>query len=72
MIGNAIQRTLPSLNLSICLSNSSEELAIDFSGRDTTCGAIKIEIAITLALITGIIMVRVWIITYNCMTDDRQ
>ena len=65
MIGNAIQRTLDSLGYSQCTGGSGNltdtqvlDIVVD-NVTNATCGSIKIDIALTLALMTGLIMVRV-------------
>ena len=65
MIGNSIERILNSNNLMECVDgrgNITDEESIDnftveYGGRNTTCGEIKVDIAITLAFMSGVIMV---------------
>jgi hypothetical protein len=63
MIGNAIDKTLDSLGRSDCQDSdaddnatSLEPLALNVTGVED-CDSLKIEIAITLAFLAGIIMV---------------
>ena len=66
MIGNSIDRTLTSIPLEECRydnhSNLSEDavnsLLVNVSGSVVSCESVKVEIAVTLALLSGIIMVR--------------
>lgn len=64
MIGNSIDRTLTSIPLEECRydnhSNLSEDavnsLLVNVSGSVVSCESVKVEIAVTLALLSGIIM----------------
>ncbi len=64
MIGNAIQRTLDSLGLPQCVGGSenltdTQVLNIVVNNvTNATCGSIKIDIALSLTLMTGLLMVR--------------
>ncbi len=65
MIGNAIQRTLDSSGMSQCngVPNLTDTQVLDMvvvldDTTNGTCGSVKIDIALSLALMTGIIMVR--------------
>ena len=64
MIGNALDRTLESIGRSDCHSKDVETnaTAIEQLGFNVTsiddCDSLKVEIAVTLAFLTGIIMVR--------------
>ena len=68
MIGNAIDRTLDSIGRSDCQlqdsnaddnATSLEPLALNITGVED-CDSLKMEIAITLAFLAGIIMVQLY------------
>ena len=65
MIGNAIDKTLDGIGRSDCCGSSDandntttlEPLALNVTGVED-CESLKVEMAITLAFLTGIIMVQ--------------
>lgn len=64
MIGNAIDKALDSLGRTDCQDNdaddnatSLEPLALNITGAED-CDSLKMEIAVTLAFLAGIIMVQ--------------
>ncbi|XP_064398686.1 sulfate transporter-like isoform X3 [Halichondria panicea] len=74
MIGNAIQRTLNSLGYSQCTGGSGNltdtqvlDMVVD-NVTNATCGSIKIDIALTLALMTGLIMLVLGIMQCGFIT----
>ena len=59
MIANTIEKILRADGLAACLGgNSTIEVFADNSSSSVNCEDIKVEIAITLACVVGIIMVR--------------
>ena len=75
MIGNAVQRTLTTFEYTHCLSSENytdaqlEDIPL-FMGNgtaDLTCGLVKRDIAITLALMTGLIMVGYGVLHVYCV-----
>ena len=65
MIGNAIDRVINNNSTMVCIDgtvNITDEESIDainvtFRGQNTTCGELKVDIAIAIACMSGIIMV---------------
>ena len=59
MIGNAIDKTLDSIGHSECHSmNENVTLPGSPAYNETFCDSLKVEMAVTLAFLTGIIMVQ--------------
>ncbi len=73
MIGNAIQRTLDSIGLSQCvggttnLTETQVSMFVVDNVTNMTCSDVKVDIALSLALMTGLIMVR-RSVYYFCMS----
>ena len=71
MIANAIERVLTAHSLTVCIhgndTNNTNDTMLDVNdllvpNGNATCGEVKVDIAITLAFMSGLIMVS-WAVT---------
>lgn len=59
MVFNSINRVFESNeDMFPCLNSSNGSVEVDIDGLSITCDQLKVEIAVTLAFISGLFMVR--------------
>ena len=64
MIANSIEKTLQANDLSACLNTSATTVEVVEGSNSTVvdCVGVKVEIALTLAFTSGLVMVRpLWV-----------